>query len=208
MVVYESALATLHHGDCREILPSLGKWSADLVVTDPPYGIGYESNYRTGERMERMAHDDGRLDMPVIFEQIARVLRRWRHAYVFGPFVLPPPFTAHADLIWNKTEASGRGNMTIPWGQTHENVRVTARGKMRHPTEKPVALLRRYVEASSLLGDVVLDPFAGSGSTLVAAVAGGRRAVGIEISDTYCEVIIERLHAVERAIAVLEQAMA
>lgn len=236
--VYESPLATLYHGDCRDVMPRAEKWSVDLIVTDPPYGIEWESNYRTGNRLKRMSHDDGTLDMEAIFKAMARVLRRWRHAYVFGPFELPPPFTAAAELIWSKTEASGRGNMTIPWGQTHETIcfavraadsgpvsakrgwgaaklrqgtvlecPVTARGKMRHPTEKPIHLLRQLIEASSLMGDVVFDPFAGSGTTMAAAILEGRRAVGIEVDEHYCDVTIERLRTIERAVMALADEM-
>jgi DNA modification methylase len=232
---YRTDSVTLYCGDCRDILPTLEKWSMDLVVTDPPYGIGYQSNYRTGEQLSTMSYDDGSLDMPVILAAMARVLRRWRHLYVFGPFEPPPPFTANAQIVWAKTEASGRGDMTIPWGKTHETINfavraadrgevsarrgngaaklrqgtviecpVTARGKMRHPTEKPVMLLRRLIEASSLLGDVVLDPFAGAGSTLVAAALEGRRAVGIEVNPHYCDVAVERLRAVDRHLAQLD----
>jgi DNA modification methylase len=64
---------------------------------------------------------------------------------------------------------------------------------LTHPTEKPVMLLRQLIEASSLHGDVVLDPFLGSGSTVVAARTEGRRAVGIEIEERYCEIAAKRL---------------
>lgn len=236
---YEGDGVTIYCGDCLDVLPALDKWSVDLIVTDPPYGIDYESNYRTGPRLAKMSNDDGSLDMAAAFDAMARVLRRWRHAYVFGPFVLPPPFTAGAELIWSKTEASGRGNMQIPWGTTHEPISfavraadkgpisakrgwgaaklrqgtvlecpVTARGKMRHPTEKPVALLRQLIEASSLPDDVVLDPFMGSGSTCVAALAEGRRTVGIEIDPLMCQVAVGRIQAVEAAVRVLREATA
>lgn len=232
-------MVELYCADCRVVLPMLDKWSADLVVTDPPYGINYESNYRTGVPMRRMSNDDGSLDMTAIFAEIARVLRRWRHIYVFGPFALDPPFTAKTELVWSKVRASGRGNMTVPWGSTHERIAfavraadrgevsaqrgngaarirqgsviecaVTARGKMRHPTEKPVPLLRRLIESSSLLGDTVLDPFAGSGSTLVAAVAEGRRAIGIEIDPRFCKIAVDRLKACEQASEALTEATA
>jgi DNA modification methylase len=215
---------TLFFGDCREILPTLGKWSMDLLVTDPPYGMSYESNYRTGERFGKIVGDDGFLDVPGILLTAANVLRRWRHIYVFGEVTLQPPYTAQTELIWSKTSASGRGNMEIPWGKVHESIQFAVRaadkgevsgkrgkgaarlrqgtvlecdpvprGKMQHSTEKPVALLQRLVESSSLIGDRVFDPFAGSGSTLVAAMLEGRVATGIEIDERYAEVAATRL---------------
>jgi len=68
---------------------------------------------------------------------------------------------------------------------------------LRHPTEKPVALMRLLIESSSLPGEIVLDPFAGVGSTLVAAVVTGRRAIGIEIDERYAEIAAERLRKAE-----------
>lgn len=73
--------------------------------------------------------------------------------------------------------------------------KLSARQVSLHPTEKPVKLLRMLIEASSLFDEVVLDPFAGSGSTLEAAVLEGRKAIGIEIDEGYCEVIAKRLSA-------------
>ena len=67
------------------------------------------------------------------------------------------------------------------------------RGATRHPTEKPVALLRELIESSSRFGETVLDPFIGSGSTLVAAALEGRKAIGIEIEERYCEIAANRL---------------
>lgn len=64
-----------------------------------------------------------------------------------------------------------------------------------HPTGKPVALMRQIIESSSLVGDLVLDPFAGAGSTLVAAVVSGRQAIGIELEEKYCERAARRLRA-------------
>ena len=71
--------------------------------------------------------------------------------------------------------------------------RINAAAVTRHPTEKPVPLLRELIESSSSMGELVLDPFAGSGSTLVAAKLEGRRAVGIELDERYCEVAAQRL---------------
>ena len=83
----------------------------------------------------------------------------------------------------------------------HNSARVT-----RHPTEKPVALMRQLIESSSVVGECVFDPFAGVGSTLVAAILLGRRAVGIEIDEGYANVAVQRVRDAERLASAMEAA--
>lgn len=126
------------------------------------------------------------------------------------------------ELIWDKGTMSG-GDLTLPWGAEHEKItfavskwrhggkagndnlaarlragsilrhnRPTGR-KVRHPTEKPVGLLRELIESSSRPGDIVVDPFAGVGSTGVAALTAGRRAILCELDERWIDIAIERL---------------
>ena len=219
---WSDGTVTLYHGDCREILPCLPPCSADLLLTDPPYGQEYKSGWGSHALI---AGDDGSLDMAAVLTQACEVLRRGRHAYIFGPAVLNgTPLTTAAELIWDKG-ITGMGDLSLPWAPSHELItfatyepskanrakgsgRLSARmrqgsvlrvqrahsgGSLLHPTEKPVELLRQLIESSSCLGETVLDPFAGVGSTLVAAALEGRRAIGIEIEDRYCETAVKRL---------------
>lgn len=221
---YSRAGVTLYLGDCRDVLPTLARDSADLMVTDPPYGVGYVSNMRH-ESWGRIAGDDDARWVPeALSAACKRVLRKHRHAYVFGPVdLLPPEMAAKATLIWDKSDGGlGTGDLSIPWANTHEHITfaMTALGAVeqrsvgkgaarlrngsvlryakragtggRHPTEKPVDLLCRFIESSSLLGETVLDPFAGSGSTLVAAVVERRGGIGIEIEEKYAETAAKR----------------
>lgn len=172
-----------------------------------------------------MANDDGTLDVDAVLSLCAVVLRDSRHAYVFGGFVLPHPFTkAQASLVWDKV-ALGSGNLTSPWAPSHEPItfaahggkwagkggtlaarlrqgsvltypRPNGRGVCRHPTEKPVGLLRQLVESSSVTGEVALDPFVGSGSTAVACALEGRGCIGIEIDEGYAETAAKRCDVV------------
>lgn len=222
---YEDDRVTVYNADCDEVLPGLPSSSAQLLLTDPPYGVDFQSN-RRALRFDKIAGDDGSADIRASLALACNVLARSRHAYIFGPKdVLPEELTARVDLIWDK-EYVGMGNLQVPWGPAHESITfavnqpskanradgfggLTARmrrgsvircprptngaGSRRHPNEKPVLLLRQIIESSTVWGETVLDPFMGSGSTLVAAMLEGRRAVGIEVSERYCEMAVTRL---------------
>ena len=103
-----------------------------------------------------------------------------------------------------KNRAGGGGKLSarLRQGSVLRVNRLNSRAVKRHPTEKPVALMRQLVESSSVMGDTVLDPFAGVGSTLVAAVLEGRHGLGIEVDEGFCRIAAERLRAIE---AVLDQ---
>lgn len=230
-VLHESSRCTIVWGDCADLIGTLP--TADLLVTDPPYGVKWNSG-RNGGRFGPLLGDDGTLDVPGLLGALARAhLRRARHAYVFGyrPAQLSEAMQlgGTAELIWDKG-VMGPGRLESPWGPQHEVVafgvhdqsavgraqgggRLAARLRSgsvlryqrphaarvtRHPTEKPVALMRELIESSSRQGDLVLDPFAGSGATLVAAILAGRRAYGIELDHRYAELAVERVRSAER----------
>lgn len=224
---YQDDHVTLYHGDAAEVLAHVQP--ADLIVTDPPYGIEFQSN-RRAEQFDLIAGDDDANGITELVGQAIRQnLKRYRHAYIFGPLDFEPLVNAGTvqtpvELIWNKS-VLGMGNLSIPWAPQHENIqfmiavkskanvkkgegRLAARlrrgsilthqrphaaGIKNHPTEKPVPLLRELIESSSCFGETVLDPFAGSGSTLVAATLEGRKSVGIELDERYCETAAKRL---------------
>ena len=222
---YSTERATLYLADAREVLPTLNP--VDLLVTDPPYGVGWDSGFRKVDPFGPMAGDDGSLDVLGVLS--ATPLRRGRHAYVFGysPDQVRErlELCGTAELIWDKDEVGAGSSSTswsssferITWGLKHEDMRrgvFAARlrrgsvirvpkikgGANRHPTEKPVELMRQLVESSSLPGETVLDPFAGSGSTLVAVLLAGRKAVGIEIDPKYAQVAASRLRRTESVV--------
>lgn len=233
-IYYQDDCVTLYHADCRDVLPSLEP--ADLIVTDPPYGIDFRSN-RRGARFDKIAEDDDPDGMAsLVAGVITNNLKRYRHAYVFGPLNFKPLVTAGIiqepiSLIWDKG-IMGMGNLSIPWASQHEDIqfmvaikskanvgkgegRLAARlrrgsilahqrpnsiGANRHPTEKPVPLLRELIESSSCFGETVLDPFVGSGSTLVAATLEGRKSIGIELDERYCEMTARRLGAAQQTL--------
>lgn len=223
---------TLYLGDAAEVLPTLP--NVDLLATDPPYGMAYESGWRDKPKFEMIQGDQGEIDVTRILDLAVSRLHPKRHAYIFGPkepVLACEKLTGHTELIWAK-DRMGMGDLAAPWGPAHEPIhfavfvssvkeRAQGRGgllarmrkgsvlsvsrpdgnKTRHPNEKPVALMRQLIESSTVVGDCVLDPFMGSGSTIVAALLSGRSAIGIEIDPQHFETAKAR---VERLLPLLE----
>jgi hypothetical protein len=202
---YEADGITIYHGDALEVFPLIAD-AASVLVTDPPYGISYTSGMGgkfTGARIEG-DHDPEARD---------RVLAWWgeRPAIVFGSWKVPTPRCAKALLVWEKGTHVGMGDLSLPWKPNHEFVYVMGRGfaghrgsgvlrfdalspnfvAQLHPTEKPEALMRDLI--TKCPPGAVLDPFMGSGTTLRAAKDLGRKAIGIEIEERYCEIAAKRL---------------
>lgn len=213
---YQDDWVTVYHGDCLEI----DEWlKADVLVTDPPYGIAFRSNMRTAsEKFNTIAGDasPAARDAALATWEAAgwaADLPKPRPAAVFGTWRAPRPAHVGNVLIWDKRGAGpGMGDLTTAFGTSHEEIyligswpkRGTRRGsviatqsspseltsRIGHPTPKPVGLMEQLVAVSA---GVVADPFAGSGSTLVAARNLGRKAIGVELEEKYCEIIAKRL---------------
>jgi DNA modification methylase len=201
---YDADGITLYHGDCLEI----EEWLAgDVLVTDPPYGITYVSNW------SKYA-----FTRPIIGDNDSQMrdlaLRAWgdRPALIFGTWKVPRPHNTRHRLIWAKGDSPGMGDLALPWGPGEEEIYVLGDGwkgkrtsnvitvptipaqaahRPEHPTPKPLPLMETLIEKSPL--GVVVDPFAGSGSTLLAARNQGRTAIGVEIEELYCDLIASRL---------------
>lgn len=221
---YQQQGVTIYHGDCVAVLGQLEANIAHLIVTDPPYGVSFQSNVRA-EKFGLIAGDDSTDAAVVGLSAALRVLMDKRHVYAFGRYDLSGlPLTTPVELIWDKGCFNG-GDLSQPWANQHEYIQFctlrranTERRRVGeglaarlrkgsvlryqrpsgtavniHPTEKPVMLLRDLIESSSRIGEMVLDPFCGVGSTLVAAVTEGRRAIGIEIEERYAEIAARRL---------------
>ena len=183
----------IYHGDCREILPHLEP--VDLVLTDPPYGIGERMQGGTwgmSEKYEDMRRWDVLPDPATIAEIVgkAAVSILWGGNY----FGLSP---SRCWLVWDKQNAvNTTAACELAWTNLDRPVRrfswpvgVHAHG---HPTEKPLELIKWAIEESRTFG-TILDPFMGSGTTLRAAKDLGRKAIGIEIEERYVEIAIKRL---------------
>lgn len=208
----------LYHADCREFI---GKVKYDLLVTDPPYGIGYFSRIKHKFKEHGLIAGDEAWPVEVVNAAIERARCA---AYVFLRWdklgELPRPDSL---LVWVKNvpscvvggrvgwQADGKMRKQIDnkhmtqWeaiafyaGPKHhfrkyisDVLRFSKTGNVEHPTEKPVALMNRLIACND--GEVVFDPYAGSGSTLLAALECGRKAIGFEIDEKHCETAAKRL---------------
>lgn len=215
---YQDDLITLYHGDCRE---ETGWVLADVLVTDPPYGVAMRSSTMGGTKPDQIAGDDdvAARDQAVALWQSADVNKkgplRSRPAIIFGSWRMPRPAgDIRQMLIWHKGAAKP-GWRTAAWYPAHEEIYVLGDGWVGtpegtvyrtttpqdgasglvattgHPTPKPVGLMERLIAHAP--DGRIADPFAGSGSTLIAARNLGRSAVGVELEERHCEGIARRL---------------
>jgi hypothetical protein len=210
---YADDLVTLYHGDCAELMPGL---TADAVITDPPYGVGvvYGPSYDDARPdywpWMRSCVEAMRAAAPVVaFTHRVAALREltdwdwvavWSKGSTFGPRVGNSPVVAgwEAVLLYG-IHSLGVDGQALPDVLTihpspSENVTDGRIGRekwqleqVRHPVPKPMGLYRRLVDALTVPGQLVLDPFAGTGTTVMAAKESGRRAIGIEIEERWCE---------------------
>jgi DNA modification methylase len=204
-------------GDCRELMARVPEGLIGAVVTDPPYGIAHSSNYSnygaSWQGTEIAGDHDPALRDWIIEWAEARGLP-WA---VFGSWKCRRPSRCRGVLIWDKGPAFGMGDLSFPWKMSWEEIYVGGPGWIgrrdegvlrdhlqvsweskgrRHPHQKPVSLMARIL--AKLPRDVVvLDPFLGSGTTLVACLKTGRRGIGIELSPVYCEVARRRVRDAE-----------
>lgn len=211
---YEHAGITIYHGDCREILQMLDE-PVGLVLTDPPYGINYRSNHNSSRRGKfakwiryenhpGIIGDDSPLDPRFILSlEVPMVI--WGGNYCADR--LPP---SRCWIVWDKSDGIGPNNQAdceMAWTNFDKPTRIfrhmwsgllrageenVSKSPKLHPHQKPLALFRWGISYSDTTG-TVLDPFMGSGTTLVAAKQLGRRAIGIEIEEKYCEIAAQRL---------------
>jgi adenine-specific DNA-methyltransferase len=214
MLLLNSFLDQVISGNCLTVLPQLPAGSVDMVLTDPPYLVHYRS--RDGRPV---LNDDTDAWLVPAFAELYRVLRRDRFCVSFCGFTQAERFLAVwkaagfrvlEHLVWRKRYPSSTGFVR----RYHEQAYVLAKGNPRrphvllpsvlewryttntlHPTQKPVGALLPLLMAFSQIGDVILDPFAGSGSTAVAAAMLGRHYIAIELSKQYAAGARDRLRS-------------
>lgn len=191
--------ATLYLGDCRDILPTLGK--VDAVVTDPPYGLGNKMQGGTwGAKpgfKEMLVWDEAAPER----ELLDSVISAGAEAILWGGqyFPLPP---ARCWLLWNKVNAvptmadfeTAWTTLDRPSKRYDGNV---GRVEYGHPTQKPIQLML-WTLGFVPKAQTILDPFMGSGTTGVACARLGRRFIGIEIEPRYFDIAVRRIEEAQR----------
>lgn len=203
---YADDLVTLYLGDCLEVTDWL---AADVLVTDPPYGVAYTSGWVVGRQRNTTGVKN---DKSPAIRDAALALWGARPSIVFGSWRVPKPAGVRQQLIWDKGDDPGTGDLTMPWGSSFEEIYVSGTGKIwqggrtvsviraskpmgldrpDHPTPKPMPLMEALV--AKCPPGIIADPFAGSGATLLAARNLGREAIGVETEERYCELIARRL---------------
>lgn len=192
---YQDDHCTLYNGDCREILPQLGRF--DLLLTDPPYGHGDKWQGGTWGAAE-MYKDAMKWDSETPSEEtIAAVLKAAKIGIVWGGnyFRLPP---SRCWLSWEKSSRMDTlADFELAWTSMDRPCKAKREdrnpdGKRVHPTQKPLSILQ-WCLGFVPDAQTIIDPFAGSCTTGVAAKLEGRKATLIEISEEYCEIAANRL---------------
>lgn len=215
---YQDDAVTIYHGDCRDLLPALP--DVDLLLTDPPYGIGAAREHFGGDGVKR--HMTGLLkgksvpkrnygdahwdDRPVDQATLMALIRLAKWQIIFGGnyFDLGP---ARCFLVWDKLRGdTDYADGELAWTNLQKSVRIkrwrwngflqenmAQKEERWHPTQKPLALIRWTIQQAPEHCRLILDPFMGSGTTLRAAKDMGRKAIGVEIEERYCEIAAKRM---------------
>lgn len=211
----------LMHGDCLELMKEIPDNSVDMVLTDPPYGMDFQSNRsKEGKKYQKIKGDK----KPFIWflRDAYRILKNdscimvftdWKNQEVFKMALDTAGFKVKSQVVWNR-EHHGMGDLKGAFAPMHDIAWFATKGKYQfkgkrpkdvlshkriggnescHPTMKPVSLNEEILNSTTAENDIVLDCFMGSGSTGVACKNLNRKFIGIELDDKYFEIAKERI---------------
>lgn len=210
---YEQNGITIYHGDCRDALPSV---SVDVTITDPPYAERTHAGARSGNAIgRRLISFDSftESELTEIATKLVQITSRWvlmtcdwhhasqlensGHLVRLGVWIKPnsaPQFTGDRPAMgWEAVAILHRQGRKQWNGGGHSAVWHHVIEQGQHPTQKPLGLVKQWVNLFSNPEELILDPFMGSGTTLRAAKDLGRKAIGIEREERYCEIAAKRL---------------
>ena len=216
---YDEDGVTIYHADARDVLPLINPDSVNLVLTDPPYGTNTRTDYHgsgRGKPSSRSTHvGRSRIASANSFPPVAgdnqpfdpRHLLRYSRLVLWGANHYADKLPASSSwLVWDRVSGdSATADAELAWtnlGGTIRSYRYLWNGACRHgekethgwhPTQKPVSLMRWIIDRHTKPGDLVLDPYMGSGPIARACLDLGRRYVGVELVEDYCRIAVTRL---------------
>lgn len=213
----------IYCGDCLNYMKKIPSESIDLIVTDPPYLINYQSSRRIKkEKFEKIKNDVNSQQLICdYFEECNRILKNNTAIYCFCSWhhidFFKQEFEKHFKLkniiVWNKNN-HGSGDLKGAYAPKHELILFGHKGRtllrekrisdviecekinssnLTHPTEKPTKLIEIFIKQSSDIDDIVFDGFMGSGSTGVACINTNRKFIGCELDENYFKIAEQRL---------------
>ena len=214
----ENMICKIYNEDCIITMNSMDDEVIDLIIADPPYGMQFRSNHRY-EQYDKI-HGDDNLDwLPSWSKECYRILKNNTHLYCFCSYhnidifkqELQKHFNIKNILVWEKNN-TGMGDLTGDYAPKYEMIIFCVKGKRilngrrdsniiysqktkneLHPTQKPTYLIRKPIAKSSLMNDVIYDPFMGSGTTAISCIMEKRRWMGSEINEKYVETAYKRI---------------
>lgn len=209
-------------GDCLEVMKDIPDKSVDLVLTDPPYGIDYQSARRIDRTQWKPKIANDKKPFVAWLGDSYRVLKetgsllcfcRWDVQEEFKQAIEKSGFEIKSQIIWDKV-IHGMGDLKAQFAPQHEVIWFATKGnfkfpnmrppsilrfkrvdaeKLTHPNEKPIDLIKYLISVTTKPCNVVADFFIGSGVTPDASLQLGRRFIGTELSEEYCEIARQRL---------------
>ncbi len=218
--VQNQPVNTIMHGDCIQIMRQMPANSVDFILSDPPYLVNYRD--RDGRSIRNDANGDW---LKPAMKEAYRVLKQdrlavmfygwsavdsffaaWREAgfYPVGHIVFRKDYASRSRLVRYHHEQAyllAKGKPPLPKHPIADVIDVDYSGNKLHPTQKPLSALVPLIRSFSLPGEVLLDPFAGSGSSCAAAALTHRRYIGIELDEAYYIEASARLSRVHQRIA-------
>ena len=220
---------TLHECDCMDAMRSMPDSCVKATITDPPYGMAFVSARRTPDERFRPIANDDRLFLDWIPEAY-RVTSDggtmlcfcpWMTAEAFRSAIEEAGFTVRSQVIWDRG-VHGLGDLKAQFAPRHDIVWFATKGdgfefkngrpssvlkvqrvapeSLTHPSEKPLGLMQSLIASVTATGDTVFDPFAGSGTTMLAAEQIGRNSIGCELDTEYCDLIKRRMSCIQQTL--------
>lgn len=213
--LYSDELVTIYNADCKDVMTALRPLNG-IIVTDPPYGIGEtnEKNATRGKLAQTTnfgSYDWDKKKVEPIYFYLMRDISR--HQIIFGGNYYGSVLgDSKGYIVWDKDNGDNDfADCELAWTSFDKAVRkikyrwngmlqedMKLKEIRHHPTQKPIGVMKWIIENYTTPTDIIIDPFMGSGTTLVAAAMLGRKAVGIELSQRYCEIAISRIKEIQR----------